>query len=94
MYIENKDGLIDGVPARIGWVDFSNSGKSIYYRGRTLLSISGGGKRGNFIDEDSREEYWISGVKSSGSNVHPSNSVKVEIDANAVEEYRRIRGSK
>ena len=36
MYVENKDGDIDGVPVRIGWVTFSRSGLNVYYRGRTL----------------------------------------------------------
>jgi len=29
MYIENKDGDIDGVAARIDWVTFSKSGRSV-----------------------------------------------------------------
>jgi hypothetical protein len=42
MYIENKDGDIDGAAARIGWVTFSKTGLSVYYRGRTLQRASGG----------------------------------------------------
>lgn len=30
MYIENKQGLIEGVDACIGWVSFSKTGKTIY----------------------------------------------------------------
>lgn len=41
MYVENKDGDIDGVAARIGWVTFSKTGKSVYYRGRTLAKANG-----------------------------------------------------
>jgi hypothetical protein len=59
MYVENKDGLIDGSPARIGWVRFSKSGRSVFYRGRTLKAIGGSGIRGNFRDEESGEEYWV-----------------------------------
>jgi hypothetical protein len=36
MYVENKDGDLDGVRARIGWVTFSKTGLSVRYRGRTL----------------------------------------------------------
>ncbi|MCW9024711.1 MAG: hypothetical protein OQK73_08500 [Gammaproteobacteria bacterium] len=43
MYVENKDGDIDGVDARIGWVTFSKSGRSVYYRGKTLKRAKGGG---------------------------------------------------
>jgi hypothetical protein len=52
MYVENKDGLIDGSPARIGWVRFSETGRSVYYKGRTLKAIGGSGVRGNFRDEE------------------------------------------
>ncbi len=87
MYVENKDGLIDGVHARIGWVTFSKTGQTVYYRGRTLQK--GSGVRGNFFDVDSREEFWVSGVKRRGSNVHPAEQgVRVEIDADALDEYR------
>ena len=43
MYIENKG--IDGLsgPARIGRVTFSQSGRSIYYNGRTFQSLNGSG---------------------------------------------------
>ena len=91
MYVENKDGLIDGVYARIGWVTFSKTGQTVYYRGRTLQKGSIG--RGNFFDVESREDYWISGLKARGSNVHPAEQgVSVEIDADALDEYRAIRG--
>lgn len=48
MFVENKKAPIDGHNARIGWVTFSRSGKTIYYRGRTLSRIKGGGARGNY----------------------------------------------
>jgi len=87
MYIENKDDKIDGVKARIGWVEFSKTGKSVYYRGKTLSKIRGGGIRENFIDLNSGEEYWISGVKKEGSNAHWAESVNIHIDSNPLEEY-------
>jgi hypothetical protein len=91
MYVENKDGEIDGAVARIGWVEFSKSGRTVYYRGRTLKRAKGGGIRGNHFDEDTSEEYWISGIKKQGSNTHWAESVKVKIDGDAVEEYERIK---
>jgi hypothetical protein len=90
IYVENKNGLIDGVQGRIGWVSFSKTGQTIYYRGRTLQK--GNGIRGNFFDVDSREEYWVSGVKRRGSNAHPAEQgVSIEIDPDALAEYRSIR---
>lgn len=91
MYVENKSGDIDGVRARIGWVTFSKTGQSVYYRGRTLLKANG--IRGNFLDVDSREEYWISGIKKRGSNAHWAESAAIEIDDDAREEYVKIRAS-
>ena len=91
MYVENKDGDIDGVAARIGWVTFSKSGKSVYYRGRHLHRSGGQGVRGNYFDPETGEEYWVSGVKKRGSNTHWTESVEVTVDTNAVAEYRRIR---
>jgi len=90
MYVENKDGDIDGFSARIGWVEFSKSGRSVYYRGRTLKRAGGQGIRGNYYDEETREEYWISGVKKRGTNTHWAESVEVFIDEDAKEEYQRI----
>jgi len=90
MYVENKDGDIDGLSARIGWVEFSKSGRSVYYRDRTLKRAGGQGIRGNHYDEETREEYWISGVKKRGTNTHWAESVEVSIDEDAKEEYQRI----
>ncbi len=42
MYVENTRTRIDGHTARIGWVTFSKTAKTIYYRGRTLSRIKGG----------------------------------------------------
>lgn len=90
MYVENKQGLIDGVQGRIGWVSFSKTGQTVYYRGRTLQKGSRIG--GNFFDVESGEEYWVSGVKQRGSNAHPAErGVSIEVDPDALDEYRSIR---
>jgi len=92
MYVENKDGLIDGVQGRIGWVSFSKTGQSVYYRGRTLHK--GSGIRGNFRDVETGEEYWVSGLKRRGSNAHPVEwGVSIEVDPDALDEYRAIRSA-
>jgi hypothetical protein len=57
MYVENKNGAIDGAIGRVGWVTFSKSGQTVYYRGRELAKIKGGGVRGNFFDVATNEEY-------------------------------------
>jgi hypothetical protein len=93
MYIENKDGEIVGVNARIGWVTFSKSGRSVYYQEKTLKRAIRGGIRGNHFDEATGEEYWISGIKKRGSNTHWAESATVEIDDDALEEYTKILNS-
>lgn len=93
MYVENKDGDIDGADGRIGWVSFSKSGQTVYYRGRTLQKAKGGGIRGNFFDANTGEEYWVSGVKKRGSNAHWAEPASVQIDADALDEYRALRSS-
>ena len=91
MYVENKDGDIDGISARIGWVKFSKTGKSVYYRGRTLCRGSGAGS--NHFDEETGEEYWISGIKKRESNIHWAENTEVKIDKDALEEYERIKNN-
>jgi len=64
MYIENKSGGtgLEG-PARIGRVYFSKSGMTLYYRGKRLQRIRGGGFKSNYYDMENGEEYWISGPR-------------------------------
>lgn len=87
MYVENKNNG----EARIGWVTFSKTGKTIYYKEKVLKRIKGGGISGNYYCEDTDDEYWISGVKKIGSNAHWAESVKIEIDTDAIDEYEKIR---
>ena len=91
MYIENKNGHINGISARIGWVTFSKSGLSVYYRGRTLKRLKGNGISGNHFDVETGEEYWVSGIKKRGSNSHWTEAVDIKIDEDAKEEYERIK---
>jgi hypothetical protein len=91
LYVENKDGMIDGANGRIGWVTFSQTGQSVYYRDRILRRVHGGGPRGNFLDDATGEEYWVSGVKKRGSNGHWAETVTIAVDDDALEEYERIK---
>ncbi|WP_170298612.1 hypothetical protein [Massilia eburnea] len=91
MYIENKDGLLAGQPAWIGWATFSKTGRTVYYKRRSLRSIAGGCIRGNFMDCETGEEYWVSGVKTRGSNVHRAAlGIAPVVDDDAKLEYERI----
>ena len=92
MYVENKDGDIDGANARIGFVRFSKTGATVYFRGRELCKTGGQGIRGNFRDVTTGHEYWVSGVKMRGSNVYHAESASVVIDDDALIEYRAHTG--
>jgi len=89
MYVENKSGDIDGVAARIGWVTFSKSGRSVYYRGRELTRAKGIG--GNHIDVATGDIYWVSGIKVRGSNTHWAEATEFRVDEDARREYEELR---
>ena len=83
MYIEEKPGLAGH--ARIGRVTFSATRKTIYYAGRKLQSLKGGGYKANYYDIDTHLRYWISNCKKNGDDsLYPA---IIEIDADAREEY-------
>ncbi len=84
MYIEKKGDDIVG-PARIGRVTYSKTGRTIYYRGQVFGSLNGYGFKSNFFDEETREEYWISGCKKDGTDA--LYSTMVDIDEDVREEY-------
>lgn len=79
-------------PAWIGRVRFSKSGQSIYYRGRHLQRIKGGGIQGNYIDAKTGEEYWVSGIRKDGEDRHYTASGHVHIDEDVREEYSALLG--
>lgn len=73
MYIENKSAQPPGQkgvqgPARIGRVEFSKTGKSLYYNGRTFQSLKGYGKKANYFDIENHDQYWISGPRKDGED--------------------------
>ena len=90
MYIENKSEAGDRGEARIGWVTFSKTGRSIYYRDKCFQRIKGGGVAGNYFDSETGDEYWISGVKKTGTNRHWAGGGDVLVDEDAKVEYDKI----
>jgi hypothetical protein len=66
-------------------VTFSQTGKSIHYRGRLFVTLKGRGFKTNYIDCETGEEYWISGCKKKGGDrLYPGT---IQIDADVREEY-------
>ncbi len=93
MYVERITLLNHNGSASIGRVSFSKSGRTIYYRGKTLQSLRGSGIIGNYVDVNSGVEYWVSGPKRNGQDRHWAGKGVVKIDAEVVDEYwREIRG--
>ena len=96
-YIELKSGYEDNGPAWIGYVTGSKTGRTFYFNGRGLMKLKGqrrGDSGGNYIDMETGESFWISGVKSNGEDRHWAGSGKVLIQAAAVAEYLQIIGAK
>lgn len=65
-YIELKSGHFDDGPAWIGYATQSKSGRTLYFNGRGLMKLKGqrrGESGGNYIDMETGESFWVSGVK-------------------------------
>ena len=92
--MELKSGYHDDGPASISWVTFSKTGRTIYYRGKSLERIIRGGIGSNHRDTETGEEYWISGVKKDRQDRHWAGRGEVVIDDDAREEYERITGAR
>jgi len=84
-YIELKTGYSDDGPAWIARVTFSKTGRTVYFNDRTLQRWNGAS--GNHVDTQSGEEYWVSGVKKSGTNRHPCGRGKIMVQRDALEEF-------
>jgi hypothetical protein len=89
-YIELKSGYSDNGPAWIAYVTQSKSGRTLYFNGRGLLKFKGqrrDASGGNYVDMETGESFWVSGVKLNGQDRHWAGSGKILIEAAAVAEY-------
>lgn len=89
-YIELKSGYGDNGPAWIGKVEFSKSGKTVYFNGHALK----GNGHGGCSDLESGEIYWISGIKKNGQDRHWAGGGKIMIDRSIVDEYLKLIDNK
>ena len=87
-YVELKTGYNDNGPAWIGLVGSSATGRTLYFQDKAFQRVRG--CAGNYIDIETGEEYWISGVKRTGSNRHWAGNGKIQLDRNLENEYLRI----
>ena len=82
-----KTGYSDNGTAWIGIVEFSKSGKTIYFDNKALKKIKNTSASANHYDIETGNEYWVSGVKKNGADRHWAGNGKIMIDNDAVEEY-------
>ena len=87
-YIELKSGHSDNGPAWIGYVTPSKTGRTLYFNGRGLMKLKGHG--GNYVDMETGESFWVSGVKKNGEDRHWAGSGKILIEAAALSDYLKI----
>ena len=75
----------------------SKTGRTLYFNGRGLMKRKGqrrGESGGNYVDMESGESFWISGVKKNGQDRHWAGSGKVLVEAAALSEYLKVIGAK
>jgi hypothetical protein len=92
-YIELKSGYSDKGPAWIGYVTPSKSGRTLYFNGRGLKKLKGQRRDcdgGNYIDMETGESFWVSGVKKNGQDRHWAGSGKILVESAAVSEYLKV----
>ena len=75
----------------------SKTGRTLYFNGRGLMKLKGqrrGDSGGNYVDMETGESFWVSGVKKNGEDRHWAGSGKVLIEAAAVPDYLKAIGAK
>ena len=90
LYVELKSGFSDNGPAWIGQGKFTRSRSTVYFNGLALHKAQG--ISSNYLEVQTGNSYWISGVKKDGTDRHQIGSGKVSIDASVVSEYLKFRG--
>jgi hypothetical protein len=87
-YIELKSGYSDNGPAWISKVEFSKSGRTIYFNGHAFK----GNGHGGCSDSETGEIYWITGVKKNGENRHWGGKGKIMLDKEIAQDYLEFIG--
>jgi len=79
--------------ARHGLAGSKNkSGRTYFFNNKALQKHVG--NYANHIDVETREGYWISGIKKDGHDRHWAGKGKVTIDRKMIPEYLSITGEK
>jgi hypothetical protein len=91
-YIEKCTGTSHNGPAWVAYVQTSKTGRTIYFNGRALQRAAKGHGQGNHFDVETGEAYWVSGVKTRGSNRHWAGSGHILVEESAVPELLALLG--
>lgn len=91
-YIELKSGFSDDGPAWIGLVEFSKSGRTLYFDDKAFQSLKGTGIGANYYDIETGDEYWISGIKKNKQDRHWAGNGKVFIENRIADDYKNLIG--
>jgi len=89
-YIELKTGYNDNGPAWIAKVKRSKSGRTIYFADKAFQKYHG--VYANYMDMETGDEYWISGVKKDGTDRHWAGSGRIIVGRDILPEYLKITG--
>lgn len=89
-YIELKSGFSDDGPAWIGLVQFSKSGRTLYFDNKAFQSLNGTGIGANYFDVETGDEYWISGIKKNLQDRHWAGNGIVFIEQRIVNDYLKL----
>lgn len=89
-YIELKTGYADNGPAWIGKVKTSKAGTTVYFNDHAFQKWNCG--IGNYIDIETGDVYWISGVKKNGEDRHWAGKGKIIIDRKIIPRYLQFIG--
>ena len=89
-YIELKTGYNDDGPAWIGNVKESKSGQTVYFNNHAFKKYNC--TRGNYVDVETGEEYWISRPKKNGQDRHWAGHGIIVIDRKCINSYLEAVG--
>jgi hypothetical protein len=89
IYVELKTGYNDNGPAWIGNGFYNRTRKTVYFNGRVFCRSKG--VSSNHIDLETRDEYWISGVKKNGTDRHGAGAGAIKIDERVIDDYLALR---
>lgn len=91
LFFELKTGFANNGPAYIGYAARSKSGRTLFFNGKAFRK-STRCSSGNFFEIESEEEYWISGVKGTGTDrLHGANG-PTYVDRQALAELLDRKG--